>query len=247
MVIRRASSELNFVKGKDPLPTVEVQIESLEALGLSFPSIVCEALAMFAKKNPKILSTIRLYGSVSTNFHKYGWSEFLAVAGPTKVLQALYDAFSRIPGVECRYSDYLDPKQGRRVFHLEEGRLWEIEDALTWFSSEPETEPDAPLIEQSQPVSEEPEDEDEPLIATASDLDDDDELDDEEDAEVARRQSHGVRFRAARSDASIESIRQAIEETFGLPEGSVALCGPDGRPLRKDALIRTLRRRWEDA
>lgn len=246
MVIRRASSELNFVNSKDPLPTVEVQVESLEALGLSFPNIVCEALAKFAKKNPKVLSTIRLYGSVSKNFHKYGWSEFLAVAGPIKVLQALYDAFSSLPGVECRYSDYLDPKQGRRVFHVEEGRLWEIEDAMTWFSSEPAANSDASLVEQSQGALEEPEDEDEPLVATASDLDED-ELDSTDGVEVARRHSQGVRFRAARSDASIESIRQAIEETFGLPEGSVALCGPDGRPLRKDALIRTLRRRWEDA
>ncbi len=246
MVIRRASRELNFVNSKDPLPTVEVQIESLEALGLSFPTIVCEALAKFAKKNPKVRSTIRLIGRVSTNFHKYGWSEFLAVAGPVKVLQALYDVFSRIPSVECRYSDYIDPKQGRRVFHLEEGKLWEIEDAMTWFSSEPAADSDASSVEQPQAAVEEPEDEDEPLAAEAPDLDED-ELDGTDGVEVARRQSQGVRFRAARSDASIESIRQAIEDTFGLPEGSVALCGPDGRPLRKDALIRTLRRRWEDA
>ena len=244
MVIKRAASDLNFVKTKDPLPTVEVQVDSLEALGMSFPSIACDALAKFAKKNPKVRSTIRLYGSLSTNFHKYGWSEFLAVAGPIKVLQALYEAFSRISGVKCRYSDYIDSKQGRRVFHVEDGRLWEIQDATTWISLEPCTESEAASQEQVQEAVEESEDE--PLVETASDLDES-ELNDSEDAEVTRRQPQGVRFRAARSDARIESIQQAIEETFGLPEGSVALCGPDGRPLRRDALIRTLRRRWEDA
>ena len=245
MLIRRASSDLNFVKSKCSLPTVEIQIESLETKKLSFPKIVCEALANFAKKNPKIHSTIWLYGTVSTNFHKYGWSEFLAVAGPINVLEALFEAFNSIPGVECRYSDYIDPKQGRRVFHVEEGRLWEIEDARSWFSSGPVTGGDASMVEETESGVEEEAD-DEPLDATNLGLDkEENDLSDE--TEVARRQSQGVRFRAARSDASIESIRQKIEQTFGLPEGSVALCGPDGRPMRKDAFIRTLRRRWEDA
>ncbi|CAB3690756.1 hypothetical protein [Paraburkholderia rhynchosiae] len=53
------------------------------------------------------------------------------------------------------------------------------------------------------------------------------------------------RFRAARADARVGSIKRRIERVFGLPEGSVALCGPDGKALRTDARIATLRRRWE--
>ena len=52
------------------------------------------------------------------------------------------------------------------------------------------------------------------------------------------------RLRAARGDARVGSIRNTIESLFGLPEGSVALVGPDGRALRADAFIRTLRTRW---
>jgi hypothetical protein len=60
----------------------------------------------------------------------------------------------------------------------------------------------------------------------------------------ARTQKAG-RLRAARADAHVGSIRRRIERVFGLPEGSVALCGPDGKVLRADAKIATLRRRWE--
>ncbi|WP_213779534.1 hypothetical protein [Caballeronia sp. dw_276] len=59
-----------------------------------------------------------------------------------------------------------------------------------------------------------------------------------------RKQIPG-RFRAARADASVGSIRRRIERVFGLPDGSVALCGPDGKALRADARIATLRRRWD--
>ncbi|MOA42066.1 hypothetical protein D3C78_1640890 [compost metagenome] len=71
---------------------------------------------------------------------------------------------------------------------------------------------------------------------------------DEQDADpaVVTAERKAARYRAARSDAKVSSIRAAIEEVFGLPEGSVALCGPDRRALRGDARIRTLRKRWEE-
>lgn len=59
------------------------------------------------------------------------------------------------------------------------------------------------------------------------------------------RDSTAARIRAARSDASVGSIRKDIEEVYGLPEGSVVLCGPDKNALRSDATIATLRKRWE--
>ncbi|SAL79940.1 hypothetical protein [Caballeronia telluris] len=53
------------------------------------------------------------------------------------------------------------------------------------------------------------------------------------------------RFRAARADARVGTIKRRIERVFGLPEGSVVLLGPNGNALRADAKIGTLRRRWE--
>jgi len=51
--------------------------------------------------------------------------------------------------------------------------------------------------------------------------------------------------RAARRDARVDTITRTIEQDFGLPEGSVKLCRPNGSPIRADALIRTLRKYWE--
>lgn len=53
-----------------------------------------------------------------------------------------------------------------------------------------------------------------------------------------------ARYRAARGDARVGTIKRKIEEAFGLPSGSIVLIGPDGKSVRADALISTLRRRW---
>jgi hypothetical protein len=54
-----------------------------------------------------------------------------------------------------------------------------------------------------------------------------------------------LRYRGARDDARIRAIRRKIEVGFRLPEGSVALCGPDGKKLYGHAKIATLRERWK--
>ena len=61
----------------------------------------------------------------------------------------------------------------------------------------------------------------------------------------ASRTATASRFRIARADATVETISKKIEKVFGLPEGAVALCGPDGRALGGDTRIATLRQRWE--
>ena len=55
-----------------------------------------------------------------------------------------------------------------------------------------------------------------------------------------------TRSRSVRADARVGSIRTTIEGVFGLPEGSVKLCDPEGNSLRADAKISTLRRRWDE-
>ena len=52
------------------------------------------------------------------------------------------------------------------------------------------------------------------------------------------------RYRSARKDATVDSIKKQIESVFGLPEGSVALLRRDGSKLRADAKIGTLRKCW---
>ena len=54
------------------------------------------------------------------------------------------------------------------------------------------------------------------------------------------------RYRSARKDATVGSIKRQIESAFGLPEDSVALLKPDGSKLKANAKIGTLRKRWDD-
>jgi hypothetical protein len=50
-----------------------------------------------------------------------------------------------------------------------------------------------------------------------------------------------LRFRAARGDSSIGTLRSEIEEIFDLPSGCIRIVGPDGRTKRQNATVRSLR------
>lgn len=222
---------------------LEVNEESLDGKGPVFYLTTAEALANFAEKNPDVTSTVYLHGCMSENSHGPAmWSEFLIPVGNvTKVLGALEAAFTRKAGAKFRSSEGIIPSQGTCSFHLEDGRLWEPEDTLTWYSkTSSEIAADA-----EQAVSATEGDWDDVPIAGDSNLDEADS--DTQELTTPKRTyiEQPRRIRRARSDANVGGIRQEIERFFGLPEGSVALRGPDGKSLRADALISTLRYRWE--
>jgi hypothetical protein len=236
-MIKKSVTDLAFVNSKSPLPTIEVDSQSVEATGCSIYRTVMEVLSRLAADDSTLRATLYLYGTLSVNFREPCWSEFLLVAGPQKVLMALGAGFERLPGVKSRYSDYVPSSAAVRTFHVEDGLVWEKEDASTWYSHvqrEEEATSEAVDADSDQEAFEEEE--------ADWEAEEQEELDDEVVA-VSRK---AARYRAARSDAKVSSIRLRIEEVFGLPIGSVALCGPDGRPLRGNALIRTLRKRWEE-
>ncbi|WP_200960814.1 hypothetical protein [Duganella sp. Root198D2] len=246
---KKSIIELKFVKGREAKPTLEVQAESLDAQGINLGVVVSKSLAEFAKTHPKCVATVYSYGTMSVNFFEQGWSEFLIVAGDIKALKALGAAFSQLINVKSRYSDYISPYEGQATYHVEDGRLWQVEDAVTWFSVDQEPVKD---VAGTDAVVDDDfgKDEDEidgPLfddfLATLGESESNGDADNSPSSNGNRRRA---RMNAARSDASVAKIRQTIENLFGLPEGSVALCGPDGRALRGDALIKTLRRRWEE-
>jgi len=58
------------------------------------------------------------------------------------------------------------------------------------------------------------------------------------------KQQNPVRFRGARSDATIGSITKRIERDYKLPEGSVRLVLPSGRYAHVDGKVNNLLIRW---
>lgn len=54
-----------------------------------------------------------------------------------------------------------------------------------------------------------------------------------------------LRYRRARASATLRTLQGRIEDTFGLPEGSLKFIYPNGRKARYDTSVGVLRRRWE--
>lgn len=250
-MIRKPVNELHFVRSREPMSTVELDLDTLPEKSFRYAQLVESALAPLAAADSRICATVYVYQGPSVNFGNYGYSAFFGVAGDRRVLGALYASFSGARGLKARYSDQIQQSQALREYHIEEGRLWQPEEEHVWCASGD----DEAGAAEGEGVEEDEDDDvgqdDKGWEEDESDLDDSATLEgsgNDQDVEVAApavRTELPARFRAARSDASVGSICRSIEAVFGLPEGSVALRGPEKKALRSDASIRTLRKRWE--
>lgn len=232
----KPASELNFKKSSEAIPTVEIDTDSVS--DLERLRTIRRTLASLASKDPGMRATVYVHATVSFNFHEMTNSDFIGVVGPVSILQALQSELSRLPGARSRLSDYISARESTMAYHLEHGNLWVPEDALTWSVVEARPEDG---ISSSQSF-----DEDDTVVGENAIEEAEEDLPEDDDLNLKGfRAESPARYRAARADASIGSIKRQIESVFGLPEGSVALCGPDGKALRSDARIATLRRRWD--
>lgn len=231
-MLRKSFSELHFVRPKEAIPTVEVDIDSLPDGHHGCADILRKALYAVVSENPTLVATIYVYVGPSTNFVRPTYSAFIGVAGPKSFLIDAYNAFLPLQGVAVRYSDYIQSSDGRCELHIEEGKVWLSDEPGEWYSIQDggefptEDADDDADLSATEPIEE--------VAGIAS-----------QPASATVRSETPARFRAARADARIDTIRATIESVFGLPAGSVALCGIDGKSLRGDATIRTLRKRWD--
>lgn len=223
------------------MPTVEIDVDSLPEGHFGYSDLVESALAPLATANSGLRVTVYVYEGPSVNFGDYGHSAFIGVAGSSLALPALHSAFSGVSGVKVRHSDQISQSQALRQYHLEGGRFWIPEEEHVWCADGEE--------EVKADTDAEPDDSsaDEDVPGQEPDMQGNAEHDElcEDDTTAGMRTQMPTRFRAARSDASVGTIARSIEEVYGLPEGAVALRGPDKKALRSDATIRTLRKRWE--
>jgi hypothetical protein len=226
-MLKRPEGELQFVKSRDRLPSVEVDLDCIPEELHGYGDLIANAITPVAARSSNMRATIYVYHGPSSNFHQKTWSAFFAVAGDKKLLDVLLNAFRGAKLANARFSDYIDPSTATIEFHVQDGHVWCPFESGTWYTGSQDEEAEN-LIEEDG----------------IKEIDDSESATPEVEA-VTARLSQPSRFRAARADATIVTIRRTIEEVFGLPEGSVALCGPDKRALRGDATIATLRKRWE--
>lgn len=229
------SRRLSIVVPTDPVPTVEADMGSFPTSNFDFDDTLATNLMAYCSANPTVSFTLYYYYTESINFRRPTDSVFIGLAGPDKHLAEILRILQRTPGVLARYSDYIDVSTASAMIHIENGKLYRAEDRANWYQAE--------VIEKE--IAEEP-------AATEPTLHDNVDPDEEWGTDAASsessqtpRASVPARFRTARADASLGSIKRTIEGVFGLPEGSVLLCGPDGKPLRNNAKVATLRKRWE--
>lgn len=255
--MERLISDLHFINTPKAIDTVEVDLDSLPNGGNNYLDIVIESLQPLAESSSDLRATVYVQQIVSTNFMRPSCSVFIGVVGNSNALALILDGFQSKKGVDVRYSDSILTKQSIRRLHVEDGYVWQQVDDATWFADSE--------VDDSEALSEWEDDDfqcmDEDYVIypskakvyEAGDLlknkgkVDHTELDAivcTDDATQSRAMY--TRQRAVRSDARVGSIRSTIEEVFGLPEGSVRLCDPEGCSLRADARIGTLRRRWDD-
>jgi len=223
-MLERPESELQFVTPRDPLPAVEIDIDSIPEVLNGYSDLVVSALSSVAKKSINLRATIYVYQGMSVNFHQLSWSAFFGVAGDKKLLYVLLNSFRSVKVGNIKIRDYINSSTATMDFHVQDGHVWRPTESGTWYT---ESQDEKNLEKDS--------------VSETDDL----ELDEGETNGEGYRIYSPTRFRSARSDASVGSICKKIEEVFGVPEGAVKLCDPKGKPLRSDAKIATLRSRWE--
>lgn len=242
-MLRRNVDQIHLQPRQDSETTIEVSSDDLYAAGVTVAEVIGPMLARRAKAAPSLRATIYIHSTSSVNFHEPGYSDFLVVVGPALVANAIGSLLSLHYDIRHRISEAVSRHHGVPFLHIEDGLCWQIEDASTWFSNGDDPQESMADSAESGGAL------DGPYGAGRSDgatlPDGDLEMDDPIDAAKVDTEDRRGRLRAARSDATIGTIRQTIEELFGLPAGAVRLCGPDGKPLRGDATIGTLRGRWE--
>lgn len=60
-----------------------------------------------------------------------------------------------------------------------------------------------------------------------------------------KRVQNPTRFRQLGSDATLKGAQRSIARGLGLPSGAIRFVAPDGRKVRSDATVATLKKHWE--
>jgi hypothetical protein len=55
-----------------------------------------------------------------------------------------------------------------------------------------------------------------------------------------------IRYRQLRADAKIAAVTADLERKLGLPFGCIQFVKPNGKRIRTDATVGTLRAEWDD-
>ena len=69
-MLKRPESELQIARSRDPLPTVEVDLDCIPEELHGYGELVTKAMSTIAAKYPKLKATIYVYQGPSINFRR---------------------------------------------------------------------------------------------------------------------------------------------------------------------------------
>jgi hypothetical protein len=216
----RPARELSFQCVNEWVTALEIDADVIPDARAT--ALIQSTLAQCAAKDESAIATIYALRVPRRGPNGMTHADLFCVMGYDDALAQLTAAFAHACGDRVRIRSEAFMHNAAAGWHIESGSLWMPDDPDNWYaygSTWMDKEPPDVCGDIENPA-----------------------LTPEVLAPPAKAMG---RFRAARSDAKVGRIRERIESIFGLPEGSVLLCGPDGRPLRADARIRTLRVRWD--
>jgi hypothetical protein len=95
MIIRKNTTDLHLRSSKEPLASVEVDLDSIPDERCGYSDIVADGLASWAASNPDETATIYCFDTVSTNFRERTNSTFFGVVGKKSVLDGVLAFASR--------------------------------------------------------------------------------------------------------------------------------------------------------
>ncbi len=129
--------ELGLIAAKGLLATVEVDTEAGEAGGISgYVGVLEKSLAAAAEQRSNLIASVYIRELESVNFGEPTYSAFIGVAGSAELHKAIQMAMEKAFGRRARSSDSVK-FSGSPKYHVEGRRMWEIMDALTYFTHSP--------------------------------------------------------------------------------------------------------------
>lgn len=135
-MIEKSINDLEFIDSTSPLPTIEIDIDSIPEEYFGYGDIVGNSLKIFAEKNKKIDASIYVYQGMSVNFHDNTFSAFFGVDSKKniEIIDHLLIEFKKIKEIKARLSDYIMASDSLLEFHVENGTVWRPADAETWYA-----------------------------------------------------------------------------------------------------------------
>jgi hypothetical protein len=136
LLITKSTNELNFTQARDPMLTVEIDLDSLPDSPYGYGQLVESCLAPLAAAKPDLRASIYVSHRPSVSFGNYGSSALFGIAGDSRVLAALFSCFRNAPGLKVGHGDQIIQSEALRQYHIEGGLLWRPDEEHVWYANE---------------------------------------------------------------------------------------------------------------